>query len=320
MATALQPAWQQLLAFVRVVEAGSFAEAARRAGTTTSAMSKAIGRFESTHGVRLLHRSTHALSLTGDGERLLEDARQLLRGVERLEAGLGKSGPRQAAGRVRISAPRTFASSCLIPFVGGLRTDHPDIDLEILCDNQIADLAGSGIDLALRAGQVKGIPGHLTRTLFTFPWIACAAASYVERRGSPATPADLADHDQVTFLNAASGQVHCWEFRAPDGADTARYRHHPDTKLVLNDGTAAWSMIVAGFGIGWAPSWLAAGDLRSGRVVEVLRDWRTLQSSVSIVRLDQTFTPKRIDIVIERLVAAAPEWRSLDANRAGPHV
>ena len=182
---------------------------------------------------------------------------------------------------------------------------------------KIVSLAGSGIDLVLRAGEVKGIPGHLTRTLFTFPWIACAAASYVERHGSPSTPADLAGHEQVTFLNAGTGRVQWWKFHSPNAADAAVYRHQPDTKLVVNDGTTAWSMVIAGFGIGWAPSWLAAGDLRSGRVVEVLRDWRTAESSLSIVRLNQKFTPKRIEILIERLAAAVPEWRSLDPAQSG---
>src|ERR1700761_6352878 len=105
---------QQLVWFVRVVEAGSFAEAARRSGISTSAMSKAISRLEQSHGVRLLHRTTHSLSLTEEGDRLLIEGRQLLNELDRVEASLAGIGIQGAAGRVRIAAPIAFARTCLM--------------------------------------------------------------------------------------------------------------------------------------------------------------------------------------------------------------
>lgn len=102
-----------LLNFVRVVDAGSFSEAARRAGTTTSAMSKAVARAERDLGVQLLRRTTHALSLTAEGERVLDTARDLAREVEKLEVALGetvRSG--DVAGRVRLTAPGALARAC----------------------------------------------------------------------------------------------------------------------------------------------------------------------------------------------------------------
>ena len=281
-------------------------------------MSKAVSRFEGAHGIRLLHRSTHAMSLTDDGERLLEDAREVLQGIERLETNL--AGAKQGGGgRVRISAPGAFGRTCMMPVLHTLRRAHPEIDIELFCENTMVDLADSGVDLALRAGRLKGTPGHLTRTLFTFPWIACASAEYLERRGVPSHPAELPRHDQVSFLNAATGRLHNWEFAAPGahGIDDS-YRHRPDAKLVLNDGTAAWNMITAGFGIGWAPAWLGMDDLRSGRVVEVLKAWRTTETPLSIVRLDRKLTPKRIKIVIEHLAAASSGWTEIAFQRHRP--
>src|SRR3954452_8092734 len=107
----------QLLCFVHVVEAGSFAEAGRRLGITTSAVSKTIARFESTHGLKLLHRSTHSQSLTAEGETLLTEARDTLRSVERLEAALTATAQGGAKGRVRISAPTAFVRACLVPLL-----------------------------------------------------------------------------------------------------------------------------------------------------------------------------------------------------------
>ena len=108
---ALPPDLSRLLAFVRVVEAGSFAEAARRAGATTSAMSKAIARFERAHGVRLLHRTTHSIALTDEGDRLLETAKTPIENLDRVEASLAEitTGPLGAAcgsrPRRRLRAP-----------------------------------------------------------------------------------------------------------------------------------------------------------------------------------------------------------------------
>jgi len=96
------------MCFVRVVEAGSFAEAGRRLGMTTSGVSKAISRLEAEHDVRLLHRSTHALSLTDEGEQVLDGARDVLRGCERLGLALSQAADGGRVGRVRISAPPGF--------------------------------------------------------------------------------------------------------------------------------------------------------------------------------------------------------------------
>src|ERR1700733_3998638 len=121
----LSPSLLQLLWFVRIVEAGSFAEAARRAGATASAVSKAISRFEQTHGVRLLHRTTHAIALTEEGDRLLGKGRALLESLERIEVSLGELATPSAAGRVRITAPTSFARACIMPELPHFLRAHP---------------------------------------------------------------------------------------------------------------------------------------------------------------------------------------------------
>ncbi len=105
----------QLTCFVRVVEAGSFAETGRRLGMTTSGVSRAISRLETEHSIRLLHRSTHALSLTDEGEQVFDEARDVLRGSERIGVVLSQAADGGRAGRVRISAPPGFAHACLVP-------------------------------------------------------------------------------------------------------------------------------------------------------------------------------------------------------------
>lgn len=287
----------QLLWFVRIVEAGSFAEAARRAGATASAMSKAISRFEQTHGVRLLHRTTHSIALTEEGDRLLEEGRALLESLERVETSLTELATPGAAGRVRITAPTSFARTCIMPELPSFLRAHTDIDIEIQFGNEIVDLAAAGIDLAIRSGALDGLPGHISRRLFNFPWVACAAPDYLNGHETLATPADLPGHEHVGFRNKATGQILNWRFARPGDRKSVRFA--PRTKHIFDDAESAWSMVRAGFGIGWGPAWLGLDDLRDGRVVEVLKDWRCEETPLSMVRLDSRYTPKRTLAVMD---------------------
>jgi DNA-binding transcriptional LysR family regulator len=295
-----------LLAFVRVVEAGSFAEAARRAGTTTSAMSKAVLRFEQAHSVKLLHRTTHALSATVEGERLLDGARDLLRDAERLEASLAEASGRSAIGRVRISAPGAFARACLLPILPRLMHEHPGIDVEVSFDDALVELGAEGFDFALRTGQLEGQPGLLARSLMTYPMLLCAAPDYFARRGTPVSVADLATHELIGFRSRTTGILMPWIFTMPDGSAV---RHVPRARLVVDDGTAGWAMIRDGLGLSWAPAWLGLDDLRSGRVVEAMRPARIAETQMSAIRLDRRHTPLRTQTVLDYIAAEAMHWR-----------
>lgn len=303
----LPPGLIQLLWFVRIVEAGSFAEAARRAGVTTSAMSKAVSRFEQTHGVRLLHRTTHSISLTDEGDRLLSEGRSLLNEIERTENLLANLGSGDAAGRVRISAPSAFARTCLMPELPAFMRQHPNIHLEIQFGDEIVDLAARGIDIALRTGKLGGWPGYVSRELFRFPWMACAAPEYLEAHGTPATPAGLADHALIGFRNQGSGQIDNWRFKSP--VDGQALRYVPRATHVFDDGGSAWAVARAGVGIAWAPAWLGLDDLRAGRVVEILKDWRTPDAPLYTVRLQRRLTPRRTQTVMDFIASLASAWR-----------
>lgn len=296
-----------LLVFVRVVEAGSFAEAARRAGTSTSAMSKAVIRFEQAHGVRLLHRTTHSISLTLDGEKLLEGARDLLRDAERLEALLDQAGAGGAAGRVRLSAPGPFIRACLSPRLPALLRANRALELDLKVDDANLDLAAEGIDIAIRLGSAEGQPGLTTRRLMTFPWLLCASPGYVRAMGEPRSPADFEAHHQIGFRDAATGQLMTWLFRDNAGAG-AVVRQVPRNRLVVEDMTTIWAMVVGGLGVAWLPAWCGLADLRQGRVVELLPGWRMPETPIHAVQLDRTLTPRRTRAVLESLTAAAGDW------------
>lgn len=299
-----------LLHFARVVEAGSFAEAARRAGMTTSALSKAVSRFEQAHGVRLLHRTTHAISLTSEGERLLEGTRDLLREAERLEATLDRTAASGAGGRIRLSAPAPLIRARLARQMPTLLRANPDIELELKVDDGTCDLAAEGIDIAIRLGTLSGQPGVVTTPLGSFPWVLCATPRYVELIGAPRSPDDLDAHRQIGFRDPGTGRLMAWQFADPDSGTVVRRLPRP--RIVVEDMGSIWTMMRSGLGLAWLPAWVGLIELREGRVVELLRDWRIGETPIHAVRLERRHTPTRIRRLLDDLREAAAEWRHAD--------
>ena len=293
-----------ILHLVRVIESGSFSEAARRSGSTTSALSKAVTRLERAHGVKLLHRTTHAISLTPDGEKLIEGARHLLREAEQLQGMLDRTGG-GAAGRVRLSAPGPLIRACISPQLPALLRAHPRIELDLKVDDAQLDLAAEGVDIAIRIGSSDGQPGLVTRKLMSFPWLLCAAPRYLEAMGGPSSSADLADHHQIGFRDAGSGQLMTWQFTDPGGGSV---RHVPRNRLVVEDMTTIWAMVASGLGVAWLPAWCGLDDLRTGRVVELLRDWRAPETAIHAVLLDRRLISQRTRGVLDSVADAAVTW------------
>ena len=283
----------QLRCYLAVVDAGSFAEAGRRLGMTTSGVSRTVSRLEAGYRLRLLHRSTHALSPTEAGEQLIGVARAALRSIADAEALLGELAGSAAAGRVRISAPTAFARTWLVPILPGFLASYPDILIDLRASDTTVDLADAGVDLAIRSGPLDGLPGHIRLPWFPFPWVVCGTPDYLARRGMPATPADLAHHDLIGFRNTRTGLVEPWRLR-----DHTLTVSSPSWRLVIDDAEAAWRAMLVGIGIAWAPRWLAADALSSGVAVEVLRAWRGAETPMSILHRDRSLVPDRVQAVI----------------------
>lgn len=281
----------QLRCFLAIVDGGSFAEAGRRLGLSTSVVSKTLNRLEAAHGVKLLHRSTHAVSPTAEGEALVGHARAAERALDDVIHALDRAGSGEG-GWVRLTAPVAFLRHCLMPLLPALRRLHPELRLDLRASNDFLDLADHGIDVAIRSGSLDGVPGHVQQPWFSCPWVVCATPGYLSGRAPPSTPAQLSEHQLIGFRTSQDGLVRAWRFRDPETG--ASIRLVPEPMLVMDDGESGWRAALDGLGIARAPLFLAADALRDGSVVELLRPWRDADMPVSILRRDTRLTLPRV--------------------------
>ena len=233
--------------FVLAVEGGSLSAAARALHVSPNAVSQRVRVLEGRAGVRLLHRTTRSMSLTEEGEALYRRCLRVLDEVEQAEAEVS-AGPAAVAGRVRLVLPTALAVGFTLDALGALRADHPALRVQlVVSDDRALDLVGGGVDLAFHYGEPPD-SGLLLRRLGETAFGLCAAPTYLDRRGRPAAPADLVDHDCLRFLDGLPQDS--WRLVGPGGADVEAAVGgwlECDTSRVLADA------VYAGLGIGVRP-------------------------------------------------------------------
>ena len=195
--------------FARIVEAGSFSAAARDLNMGQPAVSKTIANLENRLGVRLLTRSTRKLSPTEAGTAFYERAVRAISEADEAEAAARGAGA-GLEGRLRVSAPVTFSRLHLVPKLGSFLDAHPKVQLELLMDDRVVDLVAENIDVALRMGVLTD-SALRARKLGHDERLVIASPSYLARRGTPRTPADLLEHDGIIYGQSSGGQE--WLFR-----------------------------------------------------------------------------------------------------------
>ncbi len=304
MSTLIEPdELAQLLCFADVVECGSFAGAARRQGVSTSAISRRIQAFEQAKGVKLLHRSTHALSPTKEGLALLADVAATKESLARLHAAVERASDR-AGSEIRISAPTSIVRICLTSSLVEFNAIDPDLQIDVRSEDRLADLAADGIDLAIRTGSLNRAPGLMARTLFRCPWITCGSPVYFERRGTPAEVDALRRHNLIAFRKAHTGLLEPWSFLTHKGLE----RVTPGPRFVLDDACSITTAAVEGLGVAWVPEYMVATELKSGALVEILAEARHEEMQVSLLRRSGSAPQKRVEALSNFLKSKAPTW------------
>ncbi len=257
--------------FVRVSEAGSFSSAARESATTQSAVSKQIAALEAHLGVKLLSRSTRALSLTAEGEAFFPEAQRLVADFEAAEERL-RGGRARLTGWLRVAASVGYGRRILMPRVLSFLKKHPDLRIDLLLHDGFTDLVEQGVDLAVRIGDLPD-SSLLARKIGVSQRVLVAHPSYFVglSDGGPKLdhPRDLMAHNCIVYTEAAS--LNDWEFVGPNG-ESARVRVRGN--LQTNSSEAIRAAARSGLGICHAPNWLVAEEINSGEVRTLLPEWR----------------------------------------------
>ena len=295
--------------FVQVVRAGSFAEAARRAGMPSNTASRRIQQLEEQLGVRLLHRSTRRLTLTDAGEGLYARCADEVEALSAAAVELSE-GSQMPSGKVRVAAAADFFNWFQMAWVTEFLETYPKVRLEFVLSDARADLVAEGIDVALRAGKVSE-PSLVARRIGSNRAFMVASPSYLAARGSPRSVDDLTSHDCLAAPPAAGRTV--WRLDGPDGPVEVQVngRFYANAALVLLKAS------LAGLGIVLLPEMMTAPHLRSGQLVEVLPDYCVKGLDIYLVYLSRRQLPRAVSAFIEfaktKLVSAG-----LVATAGGP--
>jgi DNA-binding transcriptional LysR family regulator len=252
---------QQLTAFVRTTESGSFSRAARELGLTQPSISRIVSELEARLGVTLLLRSTRRVTPTDAGLVFLERAKQVLLDLESAEG--AARGIDSLRGLIRVALPVTFGVREVVPRLPSFLERHPELRLELVMSDDRQDLIAEGADVAIRLGEL-GDSGFGARRLIELRRYVVAAPGYLAARGIPVTPTELPSHDLIVGPGVASRSG--WAFTR----DGAAISVEVSARIRTNTAEGAMACVRAGLGIAIASEGMARDDLASGLVVAIL--------------------------------------------------
>jgi DNA-binding transcriptional LysR family regulator len=292
----------QLEAFVAVAESGGFSAAARALGRTTSGVSKQVRALEERLGVRLLNRTTRRVSLTEMGVAFRERVQGVLQDLDEAELALGElqEAPR---GVLRVGAPMDFGRIALAADLAGFAARHPGVRLEVELADRFVDVVAEGFDVVVRIGDLAD-SSLVARRMGPCRRVLCAAPSYLDASGRPERPSDLSHHAVVGY---AYERARRWRFREGDEevSVSAEPRHR------ANNGEMIRSMVVEGLGIALLPTFVAAEDLRAGRLEMLFADRLQADTAIWAVTPHRKLLATKVRLLLDHLVSGCgeqPPW------------
>jgi DNA-binding transcriptional LysR family regulator len=282
------------------VDAGSLSAAARKLGTPLATVSRKISDLERHLKTQLLTRSNRQLALTDAGRNYLTACRRILEELDEAErAAAGEySTPK---GHLTLSAPIVFGRLHVLPVVTAFLKAYPEIDVRLALADRMINLVEDHVDAALRIGSLADSSmtaikvGEIRR-------VSCGSPAYFKRRGKPQRPADLADHDCVTFEGQNS--PHAWTF----GVGKAQQSVTIHSRLAVNTAEAAVDAAVAGLGVTRVFSYQVAAALKAGTMALVLEEFEPAPFPVSLVHAGERLLPIKLRAFLD---FAAPRLRKV---------
>ena len=285
---------------VAAVEGGSLSAASRALNTPLATVSRRVSDLESHLGAQLLVRTNRKLILTEAGEGFVAVARRLL--DELGDAERAASGEYRAPrGELLVTAPIMFGKLHVAPIIHAFLAAYPDVTVRLVLSDQVIDLVDAHVDVAVRTGRLPD-SDLIARQAGHVNWVFCASPGYLERRGEPATPDALANHDCIAFEGLQT--YRSWTVGSAAAARSVTIR----PRFSVNTADAVVEAASAGLGIARILSYQAANAVAAGRVIPILRGFPSDQIPVNLVHQPQRVQPLKrrafLDFVMPRLIQA----------------
>jgi DNA-binding transcriptional LysR family regulator len=288
-----------VLAFVRVVETGTFARAAERMSLSKPVLSRRVARLEEQLGARLLTRTSRGAQPTDIGQTYYCRASNILSELEAAQEVVAEA-VTQVAGLVRLTAPLSFGIMHLAPALTEFAALHPKVELDVDFEDRTVDLAGGGYDLAVRIG-ILADSSLVARRIAPVRKVVVASPDYLDRRGRPAAPADLAGHDILHYA------AEPWRFLVDGKWESVRGQ----VRMRSNNGELLRTAAQAGLGICVLPSFIAAPGIEAGELQAVLLDFPLEEAGLHAVMPPGRTATARVRALVDFLVARfgpEPAW------------
>lgn len=296
--------FEDLQAFVAVVEAGSFTAAADRLGSAKSAISRRVSALEERLGVQLLRRTTRVLNLTETGRSFYEHSARILADLNEAEAAVQQQHG-ELRGVLRVALPLSFGVRHMCKPVAAFSKLHPKVEFDLNLNDRRIDLIEEGIDVALRIGRLQDST-YIARRLFDVRAVVCASPHYLGVHGEPKTPDDLRKHRCLVYSNLPDPGK--WTYK--DKEDTQRTVEVAPA-MSASSGDFLANAAAHGMGLVIQPTFIASESIRRGNLVPVLTDYEWPISSAHAIYPPTRHLSYRvrafIDFLAERF-AGVPQW------------
>lgn len=254
--------------FCKAAELGSFTAAAEFFGLTPAAVSRSISRLEQRLGVRLFSRTTRSIKVTNEGQLFWKECQLALEQIAEAERAI-TGGQTVPSGLLRISVSTAYGTHRLLPLMPKFTEAYPQIEIELSISDKIVDFVEEGFDVAIRLGIQRDsrlVAYKLEDALLG----VFGTPEYLKKKGTPRSPDDLEAHDCIQFISPNTGRPMTWLFKGASGEEI----EYPvrSRMRVLNDALGCVAWVNAGGGLYQTYNFAAAGAVKRGDLVEVLRD------------------------------------------------
>ncbi len=285
----------QLEVFAKTAELNSLSKAAEALGMSNAAASRHLSALEERLSARLIERNTRRLWVTEAGQEFLQRCGSLLNELREAEEAVGERTV-SAKGLLRVTSSLSFALIYLAPMLPGFRKLYPNLDVQITAANRYLDFIEAGIDVAIRTREHEPDSSIIVRRLGTTQRVIAASPDYIARRGRPAVPADLTNHDMLIY-NLANDPN---SLHLKRGSDSRTIR--VAAALDSNDGQIIRRAALEGHGILIQPLYIVQNDIAEGRLIPLLSDWKLPVLTMNIAWQNRLRLPAKIRVFSDFLI------------------